>query len=423
MRRLPLRLWLPVFILAGVGGLYVAHLDHGQAALEHPTEEAKTPPIRSTARLLDVKQGPLWVWSEYSGHVEAREVVELASRAGGSAVIVYLAPEGTAVNKGDVLARFDTTDQERDLVKLTQDDDTARSEMESLQKAELPIERQDLELDVNEQVNKVKLEDQFLKDSTDLVQQGLMSEEEMSQERMEGDKEHRKLDSLQAKLDLTTRYLEPLKVRQAHVKLLAADQALALGKRQLANSVITAPEAGIVEYRPIPLSGEYRTVRVGDTVFQNQAFMYLPDTRSLVVHCEVPESEFDHVPLDAQAQVRPLARPDAQFLGRVYSVGSVARNVPDQPAWQRYFQTMVALSEGHAALKPGMTVTVQVLSYHAEDAVLLPREALRWDRDEPYVLVKGAFGTQRRAVRVGHSDLNDYEILDGLKPGDSVLAQ
>jgi hypothetical protein len=31
-----LRLWLPVFIIAGAGSIYLAHLDRGQAALEHP---------------------------------------------------------------------------------------------------------------------------------------------------------------------------------------------------------------------------------------------------------------------------------------------------------------------------------------------------------------------------------------------------
>jgi multidrug efflux pump subunit AcrA (membrane-fusion protein) len=370
-----------------------------------------------------VTEGPLSVWSEYTGHVEAREVVELASRLGGSAIIVYLAPEGTAVKKGDVLARFDTTDAERELVKLNQDYATAESEMESLEKAELPIERSDLQLQVDEQANKVKLEDKFITDSEDLVKQGLMSEEELGQERTEADKEHRELTSLQAKLDLTIRYLQPLKVQQARTKLLAAQQALALGKRQLEDSTISAPEAGVLEFRPIPIGGEYRMVRVGDSVFQNQGFMYLPDTHSLVVHCEVPEAEFDHVPGGAQAVVRPLARPDVQIQGRVQSVGSVARNVPDQPSWQHYFQTIVALDPGGNALKPGMTVSVQVLSYHTESAILLPREALRWEAGEPYVLLKGAFGTHRRAVRVGHSDLKDYEILDGLKPGDSVLTQ
>jgi multidrug efflux pump subunit AcrA (membrane-fusion protein) len=354
--------------------------------------------------------------------VEARQVVELASRMGGSAVIVFLAPEGSNVKKGDVLARFDTTDQERELVRLNQDYDNAKSELESLQKAELPIERSDLELQVNEQVNKVKLEDKFLQDSEDLVKQGLMSTEELGQERMESDKQHRELTSLQSKLDLTSRYLEPLKIQQAHTKLLGAEQALNLGKRQLDNGSLIAPESGVVEYRPIPIGGDYRVARVGDTVFQNQAFMYLPDTRSLVVHCEVPESEFDHVPTAAQATVRPLARPDLQFHGHVQSVSSVARNIPEQPSWQRYFQTMVAMDDGNGTLKPGMTVNVQVLSYHADDAVLLPRAALHWEAGQAYVMVKGLLGTVRRPVQVGHADVANYEITDGLRPGDHVLA-
>jgi HlyD family secretion protein len=414
------RIWLPVFIIVGVLGIYLAHLDRGQAVAERPVTTEAAMPSGTTAQLVTITRGPLSVWNVYDGQVEARDTISISSHLGGSAVIVYLAAEGAGVKRGDVLARFDNTDVERNLVKLKQDAATAKSALDNLVHAELPIERNDMELDVEDQSNKVNLEDKFMHDSQELVKEGLMSAEELSQERMQADKEHRKLAALKSKLDLTLRYEQPLRIQEARAKLLAAEEALRIGNRQFANSTILAPAAGVVEYQPLSVGGEYRSVRLGDTVFQNQTFMSLPDPHSLIVHCEVPESEFDQVPVNATATIQPLARPDLQFHGQVDSVGSMARSVPNQPAWQRYFQAMVSIQDARGILKPGMTVTVKVLSYHSANALLLPRQAVRWADGSPYVLVRGLLGTVRRPVKLGNADQTRYEVLDGLNAGDRV---
>lgn len=419
MRRL--RIWLPVFLIIGVLGIYLAHLDHGQATAEQPATITSTASNSvNTGPLVAVIRGPLSVWNIYDGQVEARDTISISSHLGGSAVIVYLAPQGAKVKRGDMLARFDTTDVERNLVQLKQDAATAKSELQSLEHAELPIERSSMELEVQDQANKVKLEDKFMHDSEQLVKEGLMSAEELAQEQMEAAKEHRKLGALKSKLDLTIRYEQPLRIQEARTKLLAAEEALRIGDRQLANSTILAPEAGVVEYHPLQVGGEYRTVHLGDLVYQNQTFMSLPNPHRLVIHCEVPESEFDQVPVGAEVTIEPLARPDLQFHGRVDSIGSTARSIPDQPGWQRYFQTLVTVQDGAASLRPGMTVTVNVLSYHQDDAILVPRDAVSWADGKPYVVVHGLLGNERRAIKLGRADQTRYEVLQGLSAGDKV---
>ena len=46
----------------------------------------------------------------------------------------------------------------------------------------------------------------------------------------------------------------------------------------------------MVVYRPLHLGVDYRTVRVGDSIYFNQPFMAIPDMRDVVVECSVPES-------------------------------------------------------------------------------------------------------------------------------------
>lgn len=373
-----------------------------------------------TARVI---RGKLTVWNHYTGRVDSEKVVTVSSNLGGPAVIVFLVPEGARVNKGDVVVRFDTADAERNLVKLKQDYVTAKSELNSLANAELPIDLEDVKMKLAEQQHKVDQEDKFLRDSTELEKQGLLSAEELNQEQTEAASEQEKLKQLKQKVELTEKYVNPAKIEQAKTKLTAAEEALRIGEQQLADSVVTAPVSGVVSYKPVNIVSEYRTVRLGDTVFRNQPFMMLPDTRHMIVDCYVPESDFDQVAPGMSAAVSPLARPEMAFQGLVQSVETVAGTAPEMPSWQRYFHTVVRLQGEDVRLYPGMSVSVGVLSYSKDDALLVPRAALHWNEGHPYVLERGLLGVQQHSLQVGRSDSEYYEVLGGAGGGDTVLVQ
>lgn len=370
-----------------------------------------------------VIRGRLTVWNHYSGRIGADKVVSIASDLGGPAVVVYLVPQGSRVRKGDVLVRFDSTDEERELVKLKQDYATAKSELNSLVNAELPIDLEDIKTKLADQQYKVEQESKFLKDSATLQKQGLLSEEELNQERGEAQSEDDKLKQLQQQLELTEKYEDPAKIEQAKAKVAAAEEALRLGEQQLADSTITAPVGGVVSYKPLNIASEYRSVHVGDTVYKNQPFMMLPDTRRLIVDCEVPESDFDEVNPGMTVIVNPVSRPDMAFNGTVQSVETVASTAPDLPSWQHYFHTVVSLEGENIPLYPGMSVAVNVLSFDKDGVVLAPRPAIRWNNGHPYVLERELLGVREHALQLGHSDASYYEVLAGAAPGDTVLLQ
>jgi multidrug efflux pump subunit AcrA (membrane-fusion protein) len=91
-----------------------------------------------------IATGPLAVWTVYPGKLEARRVETIMSKFNGSATIVELAPEGMPVSAGDLLVKFDSSQVERDLLKLQRDAQLARSDLERLERAELPLELRDL---------------------------------------------------------------------------------------------------------------------------------------------------------------------------------------------------------------------------------------------------------------------------------------
>lgn len=376
-------------------------------------ESAKT-------NLAVVTNGALTVWSTYPGKLEARKVEIIASRFNGSATIVELAPEGSLVKRGDLLVRFDSSQVDRDLLKLERDYALADTDLERIEKAELPLELRDLEAQLLEAEGAYEAEDQYLRDSEQLVAEELMSAQELEQQKLKTAELLAKKDKITTQLDLTRRFLHPSALSRARATLASAEQEMRLAQMQQSNCTVYAPADGVVVYRPLSVGGEYRTARVGDSIFKNQPFMILPDMRDLVVECQVPEAELSRVEVGRQVSITPLSFPDLRLNGVVESVGSMASSVADRPAWQRFFRVVIGLRDNDERLRSGMSVMAQVLSYQRPDALLIPRAAVRRDGDLAQAWVRVGGRQERRTLNLGWADLRNFEVREGLQAGEEV---
>lgn len=365
--------------------------------------------------------GPIQVWSVYPGKLEARRVDVIMSKFNGSATIVDLAPEGQAVKQGDLLVRFDSSQVERDLLKLQRDFALARTDLERLQNAELPLELRDLEAQMLEAQAEHESERQYLEDSRDLLREELVSEQEIAQQKLKVEQLQAKRDKLETQLKLTREYLHPSALEKARATLASAEQEMLLARKQLENCTVTAPSDGVVVYRPLSVGGEYRTARVGDSLFKNQPFMILPDMRDLIVDCQVPEAELARVSLGAEVTITPLSFPELKLRGRVESIGSMATMMMDRPGWQRYFRAVIGLQDADPRLRSGMSVQAQVMSYQNANALLIPRSAVRMKDDAPYCLRLRGRDQVPQPLKLGWADLRNFEVLSGLEAGDTVL--
>ncbi|MCS6771952.1 MAG: efflux RND transporter periplasmic adaptor subunit [Kiritimatiellae bacterium] len=366
-----------------------------------------------------VQTGPIRVWTTYTGKLEARRVEIILSKFQGSATIVELAPEGARVQPGDLLVRFDSSQVERDLLKLQRDYEVARTELERLEKAEQPLELRELEAQRLEALAQYETERRFLEDSRSLLAEGLVSEQEIEQQSLKVDQLRAALDKLDQRIALTKEYLHPAALAKARATLAAAEQELALARQQLESCRVVAPAEGIIVYRPLHIGGEYRTVRVGDSLYRNQPFMSIPDMRDLVVELLVPEAELSRVQVGAEAVVSPIAYPDLRLRGQVETVGSMAVSAIERPGFQRFFRAVIGLRDTDPRLRSGMSVRADILSYSRDDALLVPRTFVAFDQGEPFVQPIDPRAPRRRIV-LGWGDLRHFEVLEGLSAGDRL---
>jgi HlyD family secretion protein len=376
-----------------------------------------SPGIKTTT----VTKAPFAVWSVYQGRLNARRSVMIMSRFRGNATVIELAPEGTRVSKGDVLVRFDSATLEREVLKLKRDCALAKSELDSLEHAELPLELRDIEMSLMEIRASLRAEQQYLKASIQLAKEGLVSDPEIKQQKLKVAEVKTQLETLAQKKQLTQKYIHPSALKRAHVKLASAQQELKLAEQQLQNSVVLAPSDGVVIYKTLPIATDFRTIRIGDSVYPNQPFMLLPDMDDLVVHCEVPEMEFARIQEGKDAFIQSLAYPGVKIPGTVESVDPIARSLPGQPAWQKFFHVVIGLKDVDSRLRLGMAVTTHILSYYNSNAVVIPRTAVKWEAGRAFAkLLSGSF-QQTRQLTLGLGNEKHFEIIEGLTPGDEVI--
>ena len=366
-------------------------------------------------------RGPLSVWTSFEGTLESRTLETIASQVQGRATIVGLAAEGLAVRRDDVVARFDDSSLAADAVRLENELARADADLDALENAEIPLAQRDLAAEIADLRNQVETEQSVLTESQELTARKLIPEREVEQSRRRVAALRTRIDQAEQRQTLLDKHAHPAKLARARADVSAARAQLSQVRLQLTNCVLRAPVDGLVVYLPIYAGTEYRPVRVGDAVFPNQPFMALPDPSNLVVQVYVPESDLARVQPGLRARILPLAFPDTVLTGVVESLGPAAQARPGYPAWQRYVRATLRLDEGGRRLRPGLSLRVDLLTVQREQAVLVPRAAVRWENGAAVCRVRTRLGGESRHLTAGAGNAQWLEALDGLKPGERVV--
>ncbi len=360
------------------------------------------------------------LWVRLDGRVAARRVVTIASRLPGAATIVELAPDGSRVRAGDLVVRFDSFAVEADLARAERERAAAAHELQLLDRVTLPTELREAELEVERLRKELADAIRSRDDTAELAREQLASAGEI-------EREERRVESLRAqlahaewKLALTREYAHPLRLEEARERLRAREAERDRLRDQLVHCVVTAPCDGEVVHLPVSVGAELRTVRVGDTVYRNQEFLCIPDPAEWVVRCEVAEPDLPRVQPGRPVRVTLAAWPDLVLAGEVESVSAMAQ-ISAGGVEQRRFPVTIRLAERRPELRHGLTARVAVLADLRERALVIPRAAVRWDRDRPYCRLASAEGVRRQPIVLGPVDERRAVVLEGLAAGDRVL--
>lgn len=238
--------------------------------------------------------------------------------------------------------------------------------------------------------------------------------------------------------------LEAAKERLEHERLVAtADLQLAQGKLELDKTetevarrekalrkleadrerlVLKAPRAGLAvpggcaRGRWQGVEETARALEKGKKLRANVPVFTIVDRGAVGFRTAVPEAKVLEVTAGQVVEVRPTADDKKTLKGRVARVALT----PGEGG----FEVVVDLDDRDERLMPGFTAKAKVLLRERPDAVALPAAAVGADGDKRFVHVVDAEGKATpREVKVGDSSDGKVEVVEGLEPGEKVLAK
>lgn len=318
-------------------------------------------PIRSV-KLLTVGTGQVLARSEYAGEVRARTESRLGFRVGGK-LVARPAEVGQRVKPGQLLAQLDAQD--------------------------LALSSQAAQAQVSAAQTQRDLAAADLKRYQDLQSQGFVSGAEIE----------RRTATLQS----------------AEATLRQAKAQGAVQGNQAAYARLLADGAGVV----LSVDAE-----VGQVVAAGTPVVRVARDGARDVVIAVPEDRVAQIRPGEAAQVRLWAGAGAASAATTPLEATVREVAASADAATRTYQVKLSLPDG-ATVPLGATAYVTLGGAPAGPVVIkLPTSALmRAEQGSAVWVFDAAAGTvQPRTVKVAGADGNEMVILDGLKPGEEVVA-
>lgn len=325
-----------------------------------------------------------------SGNISPKKKVEVQAKVIGEIVALPF-HEGETVRQGDVVVEI-----EKKLYQAACDQARA-----ALEQAKVQLERARAEL-ANAELQARRNERLFA--------EGVISEQMRDQTRLA-------LEQAQVAVRAQERAIEQ------------ANFAYRRALEDLDRTTIRSPMDGTVISRRAEV-GE--TAIMGTTNFPGSVLMVIGDLSELVAEVEVPERDLVQLALGQRAQVKVDALPGESFPGKVVEISSSGFKVGDVVK----FKVKVALDQPDPRLKPEMTAKVEIITRTAENALVVPLQAVQsrflddqgkevfdrvTDREEQVVYLVSQGKAVRRAIKTGVQDELYVEVVEGLDGGEKVV--
>ncbi len=197
----------------------------------------------------------------------------------------------------------------------------------------------------------------------------------------------------------------------AKAQLEQARAALDVAQKHIRDTVIRAPISGEIQHKAI---------NTGAYVEAPTAVMTIVDNRRLELECSVASADLAPLHAGQRTAFTVNSYPGLTFEGRIVEIN------PAVDEQTRSARVRIQVDNSSGKLKAGMFAQGEILTGVDSAAIILPSVAVyRDDRSSKsaYVFLLSNGKAARRDVRVGRERDSRLEIVDGLKPGDRVIAE
>jgi len=320
-----------------------------------------------------------------SGYVTARRRATVSSKVTGKVLEVFV-EEGTAVKKGQVLARLDDSQIRAGL-------DVARAQLAAARSAA-----------AEDDARLREAERQFSR-LNQLIQEKVVG-------RAEVDTAEAAVESLKARIALARQQVE------------VAERQVAAQERDLTDTVVRAPFDGVAISKDAQPGEMISPVSAGGG-FTRTGICTIVDMSSLEIEVDVSESYINRVKPNQPVEAVLDAYPDWRIPAHVITT------VPTADRQKATVKVRIGFDQLDPRVLPDMGVKVSFLTERQVEAadtpvkprLLVPKSAVRTDAGQSVVFVVREDRVERRAVKVGAAQGDQVEIVSGLTSGERIVVE
>jgi RND family efflux transporter MFP subunit len=180
---------------------------------------------------------------------------------------------------------------------------------------------------------------------------------------------------------------------------------VALAKKNVEDTHIKAPISGIISSKK---------VLMGQMVSTGMELFKLVNIEQMYVQVGIAEKDMPFIKRGQKCIVKVDVFSDS-FEGKITNIG------PEPEQETKTYPVKILINNEKNKLKSGMFATAQIILDQRKDALGVPKKAVIKEKEKYYVFLEENKKAVKKAVKIGFSSDDAYEILEGVKKGDQVI--
>ena len=168
-----------------------------------------------------------------------------------------------------------------------------------------------------------------------------------------------------------------------------------------------------------PLKGTIKTrhIKVGEFVRKGDKLVEILDIDKILVKVNIPEQEILSIQVGQNVEVALYIMEKKTFLGRVKNIGLEADSS------NRTFPVEILVDNKERQLRAGMLARATFTKSVDQDQIVIPRHTVL-ERDQGRVVYVFEDGKAfRRDIRIGLSQLDQVQVVQGLNKGELIVVE
>ncbi len=415
----------PRWVVFGVVAAVAVAVGLGTWIFRQQMEEPAAGPV---VRTVPVQRGSLDQTLRVAGTVTAKDYAAIRAPritgpdSRGPLTLMYLAPPGSMVKAGDVVAEFERR-QGQDHV------DDVRSQVAQ---KESDVDKRRAELMITEETTRQALrtaKGEYDKAKLDLKTAVVRSSIEAELLKLAVTQAEATWKQLQEELQLQQRSDEA-ELRSLELDVAKEKNHLNRHVRDLEHMTVTAPIPGLVVMQTNFRNGQFSQVESGDQVWPRTLFMQVVDVSQMMVTASANQADIQPLRIGQQAKVRLDAYPDMVLTGKVVAIGALASTGGSggrrfsrgaREDWVRGVDIQIALNQQDERIIPDLSASADILVSEQPDQLIIPRQAIRHHQDGSTVVqVRSGEHFQPRKVELGAMNDTQAVVVNGLSEKEVV---